>query len=196
MPASGRSVTRSWTEEEQRKITRLGAARSLTPADALALLGENCVDVYLNGDAMWLAVPVNVWEYTLGGYQVLKKWLSYREFDLLGRALHADEAAYFAQVVRRISAILLMEPELDASYEAILPDAVGLPPSSIPRKSAASRICAPHLWRDRTEFFSGPFQAWRKRLPRTIVNMLALRKCAKLARFASYMSPVFMGIRT
>ena len=126
MPAPGRSVTRLWTEEERRKITRLAAALSITPVDALALLGNNCVDVYLNGDAMWSTVPVNVWDYTLGGYQVLKKWLSYREFDLLGRALRADEAAYFAQVVRRITAILLMGPELDASYQSILPTAVGL----------------------------------------------------------------------
>jgi len=67
-----------------------------------------------------------VWEYTLGGYQVLKKWLSYREEPLLGRPLHEDEARYFSQVVRRIAAILLMGPALDASYAAILPTARGL----------------------------------------------------------------------
>jgi hypothetical protein len=100
---------------------------------ALALLGETCVDVYLNGNAHWAAVPINVWNYTLGGYQVLKKWLSYREFTpepaspLLHRALHPDEAVYFAQVVRRIAAILLMGPALDASYQVILPTATGLP---------------------------------------------------------------------
>jgi hypothetical protein len=86
-----------------------------------------CVDVHLNGDALWSAVPNNVWEYTLGGYQVLKKWLSYRELPLLGRPLRDDEARYFAQVVRRIAAILLMGPALDASYVAILPAATGLP---------------------------------------------------------------------
>jgi hypothetical protein len=127
MPATGRSITRPWTDEERRKLARLATARSLTPEEALALLGDNCVDVYLNGDAMWSAVPVSVWNYTLGGYQVLKKWLSYREFALLGRALRADEATYFSQVVRRITAILLMGPELDASYQAILSSAVGLP---------------------------------------------------------------------
>lgn len=64
---------------------------------------------------------------TICGYQVLKKWLSYRELPLLGRALHSDESDYFAQVVRRITAILLLGPALDASYEAILPTATGLP---------------------------------------------------------------------
>jgi hypothetical protein len=77
-------------------------------------------------------VPISVWNYTLGGYQVLKKWLSYREFTsepaspLLHRALRSEEAAYFAQVVRRIAAILLLGPALDASYRAILPTATGL----------------------------------------------------------------------
>jgi hypothetical protein len=32
-------------------------------------------------------VPANVWRYTIGGYQVVKKWLSYRERALLGGLL-------------------------------------------------------------------------------------------------------------
>ena len=64
---------------------------------------------------------------------MLKKWLSYRESPLLGRPLLADEAAYFAQVVRRIAAILLKGPALDASYRAILPGATGLSDSQGPR---------------------------------------------------------------
>ena len=33
----------------------------------------------LNERALWRCVPAAVWNYKLGGYQVLKKWLSYRE---------------------------------------------------------------------------------------------------------------------
>jgi hypothetical protein len=61
-------------------------------------------------------VPARVWEYTLGGYQVIKKWLSYREHDVLGRALKPDEAAYVFEMVRRIAAILLLGPDLDKRY--------------------------------------------------------------------------------
>ena len=43
--------------------------------------------------------------YKLGGYQVLKKWLSYRERPVLGRALTLEEALYFAEVAWRIGAI-------------------------------------------------------------------------------------------
>jgi hypothetical protein len=133
MPGRGKAPERPWTEAEREKLASLAAAQSLTPEAALTVLGETCVDVHLNGSAYWSAVPINVWNYTLGGYQVLKKWLSYREFTaesaspLLHRALRPDEAVYFAQVVRRIAAILLLGPALDASYHAILPTATGLP---------------------------------------------------------------------
>ncbi len=129
MPRRGDARERDWTETELARLTTLAVTQSQTLADALTLLGPRCVDVHLNGDALWSAVPTNVWEYTLGGYQVLKKWLSYRELPLLGRPLRDDEARYFAQVVRRIAAILLMGPALDASYAAILPTATGLPNS-------------------------------------------------------------------
>ena len=126
MPRRGKAPERDWTPSELARLESLAFLQGLTRDDALTLLGPRCVDVYLNGDALWAAVPVNVWEYTLGGYQVLKKWLSYREEPLLGRPLHEDEARYFSQVVRRIAAILLLGPALDASYGAILPTASGL----------------------------------------------------------------------
>jgi hypothetical protein len=138
MPGRGLAPERPWTEAEREKLAALAAAQSMTLEDALALLGETCVDVHLNGDAHWSAVPINVWNYTLGGYQVLKKWLSYREFTpeatspLLHRALRPEEAAYFAQVVRRIAAILLLGPALDASYRDLLPTATGLPAAPRP----------------------------------------------------------------
>ena len=133
MPGRGLATERPWTTAEREKIAVLAATKSLTFEDAIILLGETCADVHLNGVAHWSAVPVNVWNYTLGGYQVLKKWLSYREFTtesaspLLHRALRPEEVAYFAEVVRRIAAILLLGPALDASYGSILPTATGLP---------------------------------------------------------------------
>lgn len=72
-------------------------------------------DIYLNDVACWRNVPAKVWSYTIGGYQVIKKWLSYRERALLGRALTADEAREVMNIARRIAAILLLEPALDAT---------------------------------------------------------------------------------
>jgi hypothetical protein len=63
-------------------------------------------------------VPRAVWAYTLGGYQVLKKWLSYREHDILGRPLRTEEAREFTHVARRIAAILLLQEKLDEHYRS------------------------------------------------------------------------------
>ena len=68
MPGQGRTVERAFTPEER-------AATGDTPP----ALGDATFDVYLNADAFWRNVPTAVWNYKLGGYQVLKKWLSYRE---------------------------------------------------------------------------------------------------------------------
>ena len=97
MPGRGRVVERPYTPEER---TALG--------DALPTLGETTFDVYLNDHAYWRNVPTAIWNYKLGGYQVLKKWLSYRERDVLGRALLPEEVQYFAEMVRRIGGIMLL----------------------------------------------------------------------------------------
>ncbi|MBE0418340.1 MAG: hypothetical protein IBX63_11300 [Coriobacteriia bacterium] len=51
----------------------------MSAEQAVSLLGETCFDVYLNDVAYWRCMPSNVWRYSIGGYQVIKKWLSYRE---------------------------------------------------------------------------------------------------------------------
>lgn len=68
----------------------------------------------------WRNVPEPVWEYTLGGYQVLKKWLSYRETAILGRDLKTDEVRTFTEIARRIAAIFLLGPGLDANYHRVI----------------------------------------------------------------------------
>jgi len=55
---------------------------------------------------------------------VIKKWLSYRERELLGRSLSVEEVRYITGVARRIAAILMLGPELDASYDAVKGNAI------------------------------------------------------------------------
>lgn len=76
------------------------------------------LDVWLNDEACWAAVPTAVWATTLGGYPVLKKWLSYRAAPVLGRDLTADEVQEFMRLVRRLAALLALAPALDAVYAA------------------------------------------------------------------------------
>ena len=65
---------------------------------------------------------------TIGGYQVIKKWLSYREHSVLGRALTLDELSKeIPGMVRRIAALLLLAPALNANYRAVIANAYGWP---------------------------------------------------------------------
>jgi len=122
MPGKGRIEERPYTAEEQALLREGAAALGLSYDQLLTCLGETTCDVFLNEHAYWRCVPIRAWKYTIGGYQVVKKWLSYRERALLRRDLKPEEARYVTEMVRRISAILLLEPALDASYERVKAD--------------------------------------------------------------------------
>ena len=109
MPGQGRIVERDYTADER---TALG--------DATGVLGQTTFDIYLNGNAYWRNVPAAVWRYKLGGYQVLKKWLSYRERAVLGRALRPEEVLYFAEVARRIDQRCRITPVANPTYGTTL----------------------------------------------------------------------------
>ena len=64
------------------------------------------VNIHLNDHAYWSNIPKPVWQYRLGGYQVLKKYLSYRDHKVLARPLTLAELNHFSQTARRIAAIL------------------------------------------------------------------------------------------
>ena len=83
--------------------------------------------MYLNDLAYWKNVPAGVWGYYIGGYQVIKKWLSYRERGLLSRALRADEAREVTAMARRLAAIVLMQPALDDNYRRVAANAYAWP---------------------------------------------------------------------
>ena len=97
MPGKGRAIERDYTRDER-----------IALGDAIPTLGETTFDIYLNDRAYWRNIPAAIWDYKLGGYQVLKKWLSYREHKVLERALSPEEVQYFTDTARRIGAILLM----------------------------------------------------------------------------------------
>jgi hypothetical protein len=81
--------------------------------------GAGTVAVFLNDKTCWRGIPRPVWEFTIGGYQVIKKWLSYREKELLGRGLTLDEVNYVTEMARRLAALAAMQAELDASYKKV-----------------------------------------------------------------------------
>ena len=97
MPGQGHAIERPYTASERAAL-----------GDAAATLGDTTFDIHLNDRAYWRNIPETVWNYKLGGYQVLKKWLSYRENKVLGRDLYPEEVQHFTDTARRIGAILLL----------------------------------------------------------------------------------------
>ena len=96
MPGKGGIKERAHTSAERSAL-----------GNTLSTLGNTTFDIYLNERAFWRNVPATVWNYKLGGYQVLKKWLSYREKAILDRPLTPQEVHHFTNTARRITAILL-----------------------------------------------------------------------------------------
>jgi len=117
------AVTAGWGHAGKGGVTMPGKGRLIerdyTPEERQIMLGDRTCDVYLNDVAYWKNIPLRVWEYTIGGYQVVKKWLSYREEKLLGRPMTKDEVRWVQEMARRIAAILLLEPLLDENYRAV-----------------------------------------------------------------------------
>ena len=66
MPGPGRVIERDY------------AASEISCQVQSELLGARTQDVFLNDAVYWRNIPDEVWNFTIGGFQVLKKWLSYR----------------------------------------------------------------------------------------------------------------------
>jgi hypothetical protein len=106
MPSRGRLDTRAYAESEV-------DAQKKAP-----FFGEQTHDVWINAQTYWRNVPHSVWEFHIGGYQVLKKWLSYREEAVLGRAITLEEVRHFTETARKLAALRLLGPTFDVNFRA------------------------------------------------------------------------------
>ena len=100
-----------------------GAKGRWIPRDAhseeisLDSLGERTGDLYINEQCYFANVPSAVWQYQLGGYPVIKKWLGYRQADRRnGNPLTLTESKWLRSVVQRIAALLAYGDELNSLY--------------------------------------------------------------------------------
>jgi len=63
-------------------------------------------------------VPPAVWEFRIGGYQVLDKYLKSRK----GRVLSLDEIEHVGAVADSLAFTIDQMAEIDAAYRAAFPD--------------------------------------------------------------------------
>lgn len=111
------AVTAGWGYSGKGGVTMPGKGR-VEPHPVSESSAEPACDLYLNEVAYWANVPRSVWECAIGGYPVVKKWLSYREKAVLGRDLRLEEAVYVTDLIRRLAALVALRPQLDAGYAA------------------------------------------------------------------------------
>ncbi len=106
-------LTAGWGHAGKGGVTMPGKGKLIRREDG-------AYDIFLNDVACWRNVPETVWDYTIGGYQVIKKWLSYREKPLLGRGLTPDEVRYVTEMARRLAALVALQTSLDANYRKVI----------------------------------------------------------------------------
>jgi hypothetical protein len=119
MPGRGKCPKRTYTEGEHSLMRQSFLSLGLKPEDTSSRFGEETYDIFLNDLAYWKNVPSKIWNYIIGGHQILKKWLSYREYKVIKRSIRPEEAREFTNNCRRIGAILLLETALDNNYRKI-----------------------------------------------------------------------------
>jgi len=72
--------------------------------------------IYINKDRQYFeGVKPEVWEYQIGGYQVLDTWLKYRK----DRKLSTDDIKHFCKMVTAISKTIEIQKEIDGIYPKV-----------------------------------------------------------------------------
>lgn len=81
---------------------------------------EQSLRVYINETQYFEDVVSDVWNYRIGGYQVLSKWLKYRK----GRKLSTAEIKHFCKVATSLQNTIAIQKEIDKVYPAIEKDII------------------------------------------------------------------------
>jgi hypothetical protein len=115
------ALTAGWGSKGAGGITMPGKGK----IDTVNVDDKASLDVYLNPTAYWHNVPPAVWGFTIGGYPVMKKWLSYRERSVLGRDLTLAELKEVTHMARRLAALVALQALLDESYAMCAEDIYG-----------------------------------------------------------------------
>ena len=117
-PAKGNWEEREWDSDEKIELSVCFTKLGISEDRGFELLG-GAVDAYLNDTNCWRGIPKAVWDYYIGGYPVIRKWLSYRESKIIGRRLTKEEAREVRDKVRRITGLILLSDKLDENYKKV-----------------------------------------------------------------------------
>jgi hypothetical protein len=79
------------------------------PPDAAPGEGEEQGRVYINATQYFEGVPEAVWDFHIGGYQVMEKWLK----DRRGRALRFEDVRHYQRVAGALAVTIRLMDEID-----------------------------------------------------------------------------------
>ena len=69
--------------------------------------------IYINKEQYFEGVENNIWEYRIGGYQVLSKWLK----DRKGKILSFDDVKHYCKIVTAIKETIGIQKSIDKIYK-------------------------------------------------------------------------------
>jgi predicted helicase len=81
--------------------------------------------VWVNKTQHFAPVAPELWEYHVGGYRVLHKWLK----DRRERRLSPDEVRTYCRIVTALARTIEVQEEIDALYPAAEGDVIPIPPA-------------------------------------------------------------------
>ena len=71
--------------------------------------------IYINREQYFEGVENNIWEYRIGGYQVLSKWLK----DRKGKILSFDDVKHYCKIVTAIKETIGIQKSIDRIYKEV-----------------------------------------------------------------------------
>jgi predicted helicase len=81
---------------------------------------KNSLRVYINREQYFEKIPKEIWEYQIGGYQVLSKWLK----DRKGKILSLEDVKHYCKIVTSIKKTIDIQNNIDALYGKVEKDIV------------------------------------------------------------------------
>ena len=78
--------------------------------------------VYVNETQYFEGIEKEVWDYQIGGYQVLDKWLK----DRRKRLLSSEDIRHYCRVATALKMTIEVQAEIDSIYPKIESDALSL----------------------------------------------------------------------
>ncbi len=122
-PGKGETRTRHYTPKEEDELATALRNYRIDWRTVREAFGSKTVDVLLCDDIWWKNIPEAVWEFEIGGYKVLRKWLSYRGANVFGREMSVEDSVVFSDIAKRLTILVLMGLALDYAWPRLVQEA-------------------------------------------------------------------------